>query len=88
MVNRCLTKPLIFNVLIQNEKECFMGIKNIHVILIVASILFFLGFGFWGFKNDQALYAYCSFPAAAVLVIYCIQFIKQMRICKINKARY
>jgi len=68
--------------LIQNEKECFMGIKNIHVILIVASILFFLGFGFWGFKNDQALYAYCSFPAAIMLIVYCVKFIKQMRISK------
>ena len=56
-----------------------MGIKYIHVVLIVASIGLSLGFGFWTLNHSYALGAYCSFAVAVALVFYCIQFIRRMK---------
>jgi hypothetical protein len=56
-----------------------MGIKYIHVTLIVISILLCLGFGFWGLAHDYALWGYGSFAAAVALTFYCLQFIKKMK---------
>jgi len=55
-----------------------MGIKNIHLVLIVAAIIYFLFFGVWSLKNDHEVFADTSFLLAAATVVYCIQFIKKM----------
>ncbi|MDE2009718.1 MAG: hypothetical protein KGJ09_06525 [Candidatus Omnitrophica bacterium] len=56
-----------------------MGIKNIHVLLIVISILLSVGFGFWAVFHNYAVWGYLSFIIAAVLIVYCVQFIKKMK---------
>jgi len=57
-----------------------MGIKNIHVLLIVISILLCLGFGFWTLNHDYMIWGYASFAITLGLVIYLIQFIKKMKV--------
>lgn len=57
-----------------------MGIKYIHVVLIVVSIFLSLGFGFWTLNHNYPLSAYCSFAVAVGLLFYCIQFIKKMKV--------
>jgi len=57
-----------------------MGIKYIHVVLIVASILLCLGFALWTLNHHYAISAYSSFAVAVALTIYCIQFIKKMKV--------
>ena len=57
-----------------------MGIKYIHVFLIVLSIALCLIFGLWALNHgDQIIIGYCSFALAAGLVVYCIKFIKKMK---------
>jgi len=56
-----------------------MGIKYIHVTLIVISIVLSLGFGIWALKHDDMAWGYCSFAATAGLVVYCIGFIKKIK---------
>lgn len=56
-----------------------MGIKYIHVTLIVVSILLCLGFGFWTLNHNNALWAVGSFAVALGLTVYCVQFIQKMK---------
>ena len=56
-----------------------MGIKYIHVVLIIASILLALGFGFWTLNHQYSLLGCCSFAVGVALVFYCAQFIKKMK---------
>jgi len=56
-----------------------MGIKYIHVFLIILSIALFLIFGIWTLKHDNALTGYASFVIAAGLAVYCLIFIKKMK---------
>jgi len=57
-----------------------MGIKYIHVVLIVVSIALCLGFGFWTLSHNYTTSGYCSFAAAIGLIFYCVQFIKKMKV--------
>lgn len=57
-----------------------MGIKYIHVTLIVVSIALCLGFGYWTLYHDCTLWGYSSFVAALLLVFYLVQFIKKMKV--------
>ncbi len=65
--------------LVQLNREESMGVKNIHVLLIVFSILLSLFFGWWTLNHNYMLSAYCSFAFAVALIVYCISFIKKMR---------
>ena len=56
-----------------------MGIKYIHVTLIVVSILLCLGFGFWTLNHNDTLWALGSFAVAVGLTAYLAQFIKKMK---------
>jgi len=56
-----------------------MGIKYIHVILIIVSILLSLGFGLWTLNHDFMAWGYCSFVIAVALIIYCVKFIQKMK---------
>jgi hypothetical protein len=56
-----------------------MGIKYIHVVLIVASIILSLGFGLWTFNHNYMTSAFCSIAIGIGLIIYCVKFIKKMR---------
>jgi hypothetical protein len=56
-----------------------VGIKYIHVVLIVASIILCLGFGFWALRHDFQPSGYGSFVVGAALIIYLARFIKRMR---------
>jgi len=60
--------------------ELLMGIKYIHVVLIVVSIILSLGFGFWTLWHEYASWGYCSFAIAGALAIYCVGFIKKMKV--------
>ena len=56
-----------------------MDIKYIHVVLIVVSVLLFLGFGLWTFNHNYAVSGFFSFAIAAGLIIYCVKFIQKMK---------
>jgi len=56
-----------------------MDIKNIHVLLIVVSIILCLGFGIWAFNHDAMAIGSLSFILTAGLVVYLMQFIKKMK---------
>ena len=56
-----------------------MGIKYIHVVLIISSIILSLGFGLWALSHNYTASSYCSFAIAAGLIFYCIQFIKKIK---------
>ncbi len=56
-----------------------MGIKYIHVFLIVLSIALCLGFGLWALNHDYGPLGYCSFAITVGLIIYLVQFIKKMK---------
>ncbi|MBF0504390.1 MAG: hypothetical protein HQL14_04725 [Candidatus Omnitrophica bacterium] len=56
-----------------------MGIKNIHVLLIIASIILFLCFGFWALSHNYTAWGYGSLIISIALIIYCVQFIKKMK---------
>ena len=57
-----------------------MGIKNIHIILISASILLSLVFGLWGLNHDFKTLGYISLLTSVSLVIYGVQFIKKVKV--------
>ncbi|MDE2028005.1 MAG: hypothetical protein KGK03_07020 [Candidatus Omnitrophica bacterium] len=56
-----------------------MGVKNIHVVLIIVSIILSLGFGFWTLGHNYILWGYASFVLAAALTLYCVKFVKKMK---------
>jgi hypothetical protein len=56
-----------------------MGIKNIHIFLISASILCSLVFGFWAVTHEFATLGYITFAIAIGLIIYGIQFLKKAK---------
>jgi len=56
-----------------------MGIKYIHVLLIVVSIALCLGFGLWSLNHNNAAIGYVSFVVSFGLVVYCVQFVKKMK---------
>jgi hypothetical protein len=56
-----------------------MGIKYIHVTLIVVSIALCIGFGLWTLNHDELPLGYASFALAAGLFVYCVQFVKKMK---------
>ena len=56
-----------------------MGIKYIHVFLIVLSIALCFVFGLWTLDHHYAIIGYCSFVIAVGLIVYCLQFIKKMK---------
>jgi hypothetical protein len=60
-------------------EEDLMGVKNIHVVLIVVSIILSLSFGFWTLNHEYTAWGYCSFTITLGLIVYCAQFIKKMR---------
>ena len=56
-----------------------MGIKNIHIILITASVLVCLFFGFWSVNNAHVWWGVTAFVVAAALTVYGINFIKKAK---------
>ncbi len=56
-----------------------MGIKNIHLLLIVISIILCMVFGVWTMGHDYTAWGYCSFAITVGLIVYCVQFIKKMK---------
>lgn len=56
-----------------------MGIKHIHIVLIVVSVLLFMFFGFWTLKHNYNISAYGSFIIASGLVFYCIKFLRKTK---------
>ena len=56
-----------------------MGVKYIHVVLIVASIVLALFFGVWTLNCHETVFAYSSFIIAVGLTIYCINFLRKIR---------
>jgi len=57
-----------------------MDLKYIHVTLIVVSILLSLGFGLWALMHYYTASGVCSFAVAVGLIIYCVKFIKKMKV--------
>ena len=56
-----------------------MGIKNIHILLIAASVLICLLLGIWSVNNAHAVWGMASLAAAVGLVIYGIGFVKKAK---------
>ena len=56
-----------------------MGIKNIHIILIAASVLVCLFFGLWSVNNTHVWWGGTAFVVAAALAVYGINFIKRSK---------
>jgi len=56
-----------------------MGIKYIHVTLIVVSIALSVGFGLWTLNHDESALGFASFAVAAGLFVYCVQFVRKMK---------
>ncbi len=56
-----------------------MGIKNIHIILIVASIALSIFCGIWALNHGYIVSAWASIIMAGSLLVYCIKFIKKMK---------
>ena len=56
-----------------------MGIKYIHVVLIVLSILLCICFGLWTLNHNYEMIGYGSFLIAIALSVYCVLFIKKMK---------
>ena len=56
-----------------------MGIKNIHVVLIVASIVLSIFYGIWAINHDYIILAVVAFIAACGLLVYCIKFIRKTK---------
>ncbi|MBI3602573.1 MAG: hypothetical protein HY209_06765 [Candidatus Omnitrophica bacterium] len=56
-----------------------MGIKNIHIVLITASVVLSLIFGLWALTHDYVFLGGCSLVAVVGFAIYGIQFIKKTR---------
>ena len=56
-----------------------MGIKNIHIILIAASIFISLVFALWSFNNSHSLWGMVSLAVAAGLIVYVMDFVKKAK---------
>ena len=56
-----------------------MGIKNIHIVLITASIGLAVLFGLWAITHDYNGLGYASLITAVALVIYGISFLKKLK---------
>jgi len=56
-----------------------MGIKNIHIILITASVLVCLFFGLWSVNNGHVGWGMTAFVVGAGLTVYGINFIKKTK---------
>ena len=56
-----------------------MGIKNIHIVLIVASILVCLFFAIWSVKNVHGSWGIIAFVTAVALGIYGVGFVKKAK---------
>ncbi|MBF0490525.1 MAG: hypothetical protein HQL15_07895 [Candidatus Omnitrophica bacterium] len=57
-----------------------MGIKGIHIVLILVSVLLALVFGFWGVTHDFRGLGYFSFATSVALIIYGILFIRKAKV--------
>ncbi len=64
---------------LRQQKGSIMGIKNIHIVFICASILISVVFGFWGLKNDYHALGYVSLVLAIGLIVYGVSFFKKIR---------
>ena len=56
-----------------------MGIKNIHIVLIAASVFICLVFALWSVNNARTLWGVMSLALAAGLVVYAMDFIKKAK---------
>ena len=56
-----------------------MGIKNIHIVLIAASVLLCLVFGLWSVNNAHAPWGIAAFVTAFGLGVYGVGFIKKAK---------
>ncbi len=56
-----------------------MGIKNIHIILISASVLVSVVFGIWSLNNHYQILGYISLVSAVGLIVYGINFLKKVK---------
>ncbi len=56
-----------------------MGIKNIHIALISASIILSVLFGLWSLTHAYQVLGCVSLLAGVALVFYGINFIKKVR---------
>jgi uncharacterized membrane protein HdeD (DUF308 family) len=56
-----------------------MGIKNIHILLISASSLVSLLFGYWALNHNYTGLGYVSLGLGIALIVYGIQFIKKAK---------
>ncbi len=56
-----------------------MGIKNIHIFLISASVTIGVIFGLWCLNNQFSLFGVVSFAFAVGLSIYGWQFLKKVK---------
>ncbi len=64
-----------------------MSLKDFHIVFIIAAIILSIGFGVWALNNygqpsTPALRATAagSFTAAVALSIYCVSFIRKMKV--------
>ena len=56
-----------------------MGIKNIHIVLIAASVFICLVFGLWSAQNAHGPWGMASLALAAGLVVYGVGFVKKAK---------
>ena len=56
-----------------------MGIKNIHIVLIAASVFICLVFALWSINNARTLWGMASLALAAGLVVYGVGFVKKAK---------
>ena len=56
-----------------------MGIKNIHIVLITASVFICLIFSIWSVNNAHDLWGTASFAAAIALAVYGVGFVKKAK---------
>ena len=56
-----------------------MGIKNIHIVLIVASILLCLLLGLWSINNTHGTWGMVAFVLAGALIVYGVDFVKKAK---------
>ena len=56
-----------------------MGIKNIHIVLIAASVFICLVFALWSINNAHTLWGVVSLALAVGLVVYGVGFIKKAK---------
>jgi len=56
-----------------------MGIKKIHILLIVLSCVLALFFGVWAIGHKYSIEGGCSLVIAVGLFVYAILFLKKMK---------